>query len=70
LNQNGQRLYNISNTDFYTQTDSNSFDVYNDETLLSTYGETFDAESGSLNSSLTINDLVFQHVSGNLYFLG
>lgn len=70
LNQYGQRLYNLSNTNLYTQTDANSFDTYNGANTLSTYGETFQAESGTLNSSLTINDLVFQHVSGNLYFLG
>jgi hypothetical protein len=70
LNQDGQRLYNISNTNLYSQTDSNSFDVYNDGTLLGSYGETFEAESGSLNSNLTINNLLIQHASGNLYFIG
>lgn len=70
LNQDGQRLYNISNADLYSQTDSNSFDVYNNGTLLGTYGETFEAESGSLNSNLTINNLIIQHASGDLYFIG
>jgi len=70
LNRDGERIYNLSNTSLYSQTDSNSFDTYDGASILSTYGETFEAESGSVNSSLTINDLVLQHASGNIYFLG
>ena len=70
LNQDGQRLYNVSNQNLYSQADSNSFDTYNDTTLLSTYGETFSAESGEVTTEIKINNLKIRHISGGIYFIG
>lgn len=70
LNADGQRIYNVSDTTLYSQSDANSFDTYEGETVLSTYGETFEAESGVCRSSLTVNDLGITYITGNIYFIG
>lgn len=70
LNSDGQRLYNLSNVNLYSQTDANSFDTYDDATLLSSFGEIFEAESGSVRSEISINNLSIKHISGDIYFIG
>lgn len=70
LNSDGQRIYNVSNNDLYSQTDSTSFDTHNGSTLLSTYGENFESNTGLVRSTLTINNLLINPISNTIYFVG
>lgn len=70
LNADGQRIYNVSDATQYSQADANSFDTYDGATVLSTYGENFESETGKVRGVFTINTLLITPISDTIYFVG
>jgi hypothetical protein len=70
LNVDGQRLYDVSNTDIYSQFDDNSLEFKDRYTTLAQYSQTFTADSGTITTELIVNDMSIRHISGDIYFIG
>jgi hypothetical protein len=70
LNADGQRLYDVSNTDFYSQFDDNSLEFKNGSTTVAQYSDTFTATSGSVTSQITVKNMSITAISDDIYFIG
>lgn len=70
LNSDGQRIYDVSNRDYYSQLDQNSLEFKNNNTILATYGQTFTADSGTVNNEINVRNLSITAITDDIYFIG